>query len=163
MMRWFSDLQTARLNEIYYQRRAAAVRRLSWRCNVAASIAASSAVAGGLAAFPIPGIKWILAGLALVAALLAAVVPVMGLEDEASRLEKAAMGWSLVFSRLRRLLGDLKGSELSPEHLGREAELDALRLFVYALDQQPSDTPLVKTSWDQVLRELPSEQAWTLV
>lgn len=113
-MRLFRELQVARFNELYYQRRSDWFRRLATAANVISAVAASAALASLLAAngqlFGWGPIVWqVLTG---IAAISAAVGPVLGLDVKASQMEKAALGHSILRDRLYRLLGDLKVSDL---------------------------------------------------
>lgn len=91
MVRLFSALQVARFNVIYYQRRSAFLRQWSRFANIVAALSASGAVIAILKQ-DVSGIG--LTFLVAIAAVFAAVGPVLGLEWKASQLEKAAFGHS---------------------------------------------------------------------
>jgi len=164
MTRLFSDLQIARFNELYYQRRAEWMRLLSTGANTISAIAASAVLAnllkGGNSLFGFgPAVWQLLTGLA---ALFAAVGPVLGLGTRATQLEKAAFGHGVVRGRIHVLLNDLKMAELDETHIARSREIEALRTALSALDERGSER-VKRQCWDQTLREFPSESAWTLV
>ncbi len=163
MSRLFRQLQEVRFNELYYQTRSSWLRHWSITSNIVAALSASAALAGLLKNNDPMGwgpIVW--QGLTLLAALSAAIGPVLGWENRAARLEKAALGYSIVRDRIRRLLHDLKLSELDESHLAREMEIEGFRGALAALDEPPSERTRRKC-WDRTLEELPSDKAWTLV
>lgn len=161
MTRLFREFQLARFNQLYYQKRAARLRTLNTGANIIAALASSAVLAGLLAdGSGFGSILWkILTG---IAATSAAIGPVLGLDEKAAQMEKAALGHSILFDRLRRLLSDLKLSDLAESHLAREQELDSVSSALSSLDETPSDKLLAKC-WKQALDEFPSEQAWNLV
>ena len=165
MARLFGDLQTARFNELYYQKRAAFFRKWAKRANVVSALAASLVLANlligpGNPLFGLGPLIWqTLTGLA---ALSAAIGPVLGLWDKASQMDKAALGHSIVKERIRQLLVELKLSDLQDSHLGRDQEIDAVRSALAPLDEPPSEK-LRETCWEKTLEELPSDKAWSVV
>jgi hypothetical protein len=96
------------------------------------------------------------------AALSAAVVPILGLDVKASQMEKAALGHSILKDRLHRLLSDLKLSELDDSHLARDREIESVGSALVSLDEPPSER-LREKCWKRTLEEFPSDKAWTLV
>ncbi|MBA3975389.1 MAG: hypothetical protein C0504_14385 [Candidatus Solibacter sp.] len=162
MAQLFSDLQIARFNELYYQKRAQWHRRLSASANVISALASSAVVTALLrdSVFGWFPLLWLI--LAMLAAVCAAVVPILQLDTKASQLDKAAFGHAIVRDRIHKLLRDLKLSELDDVHLGRKAEIDSLRTTLGALDEPPHSS-VINSCWDQVLHEYPSDQAWTVV
>jgi len=162
MSRLFSDLQVARYNELYYQRRAAIFRRWLLAGNVVSALAASAVLANLLSGAESSWgpIAWsLLTGLAAISA---AVGPVFGLGTKASQLDKAALGHGIVKDGIRRLLKDLKLSELQESHLARNQEIEAFRSALAALDESPSDR-MRNRCWEDTMSEMPSKQAWSLV
>lgn len=164
MTRLFHDLQIARFNELYYQRRAAWMRFLSTSANIVSAVAASAVLAHllkeGDSLFGFGPVAWqLLTGLA---ALSAAVGPVLGLDGKAIQLDKAAFGHGVIRGRIHALLNDLKMAELDETHIARSKEIEALRTALSALDE-PGSERVKERCWDQTLREIPSESAWTLV
>lgn len=164
MTRLFSELQIARFNELYYQRRAAWFRRLATGANIISALAASAVLASLLASdsklFGWGPVVWkILTG---VAAASAAIGPILGLDIKASQMEKATLGHSILKDRLHRLLSDLKLSDLEESHHARDKEIDAFRSALADLDEAPSEK-LREECWKRTLEEYPSERAWTLV
>jgi hypothetical protein len=164
MTRLFRDLQVARFNELYYQRRAHLFRFWATGANVISALAASAVLASLLASdnklFGWGPIVWkMLTG---VAAASAAIGPILGLEIKASQMEKAALGHSILKDRIRRLLSDLKGSDLHESFIARDKEIDAFASALAALDEAPSEK-LREKCWNETLEEYPSEKAWTLV
>jgi hypothetical protein len=161
MTRLFLELQIARFNELYYQRRSRWMRRWAVGANIVAAISASAVLASLLKdGFGYGPALWqVLTG---IAALSAAIGPTLGWETQASQLEKAALGHSILRERIRRLLNDLKLSSLDASHEARDEEIDAVRLALTPLDEPPHER-LKEKCWRQTLREFPSEQAWTLV
>jgi hypothetical protein len=163
MTRLFSELQTARFNELYYQRRASFFRGLSIGANIVSALTASAALASLLADANQSGwgpLLW--KSLTGVAAISAAVGPVLGLDSKASQMEKAALGHSVIKDRVRRLLSDLKVSDLEESHLARDREIDSFRSALTPFDESPSDR-VREECWKQTEEELPSDKAWTLV
>jgi hypothetical protein len=159
MERLFTDLQVARFNQLYYQARAKSVKRLITAANVIAALAASAAFTGLLRQ---GGTAWLLQLLMVVAALFAAINPVLGLEDKYSGLERAGLGHAIARDRIWNLLRDLKLSELDDAHEAREREINAFRDALSALDEEPHDS-VRRSCWDEVERELPADKAWTLI
>jgi hypothetical protein len=165
MTRLFFDLQIARFNELYYQKRSAFFRKWAKRANVVSALAASLVLANLLTGpgTPLLGLGplvWqILTGMA---ALSAAVGPVLGLWDKASQMDRAALGHSIVKDRIRRLLVELKLSDLQDSHLDRDREIDAVRSALSPLDEPPSEK-LREICWEKTLEEFPSEKAWLMV
>ena len=164
MTRLFSELQIARFNELYYQRRAQWFRRLATGANIISALAASAVLASLLASDSKlfgwgPAVWKILTG---IAAASAAIGPILGLDVKASQMEKAALGHSILKDRLHRLLSDLKGSDLEESHLARDNEIEALGSALAALDEAPSER-LRQKCWNQTLEEYPPDKAWTLV
>jgi|SRR5579863_2743965 hypothetical protein len=164
MTRLFRELQVARFNELYYQRRSDWFRRLATAANVISAVAASAVLASLLAAngqlFGWGPIVWQL--LTGIAAISAAVGPVLGLDVKASQMEKAALGHSILRDRLYRLLGDLKVSDLDDSHLARDKEIESFRSALAPLDEPPTEK-LREECWNRTLEEFPSDKAWTLV
>lgn len=132
--------------------------------NIVAAIAASAVLAHLLqesgSLFGLGPKVWLL--LTGIAALSAAVGPVLGLESKATQLEKAAFGHGVIRGRIHALLNDLKLAELDEAHIARSKEIEALRTALVAFDEKAAER-VKKECWDQTLRELPSESAWTLV
>ena len=162
MARLYGDLQIARFNQLYYQQRAEKMRRISIGANSVSAIAASAVFAGLFrdGSFAYATIVW--QGLTALAALCAALSPVLGLESKASQFEKAALGHGIVHDRVKRLLSDLKLSEGTRAHEVRDAEIDAFRASLAALDESPSES-LRDACWKKTLEEYPSERAWSIV
>ena len=161
MTRLFSELQIARFNELYYQRRSRWKRGWAIGANILAVISASAVLASLLKdGFGYgPAVWQILTG---VAAVSAAIGPALGWEIQIAQMEKAALGHSIIKERIRKLLNDLKLSDLDASHEARDDEIDAVRLALTPLDEPPRER-LKEKCWLQTLRELPSEQAWALV
>lgn len=159
MERLFSDLQVARFNQLYYQARAKSVRRMITGANIIAALAASAAFTGLLRA---TGTTWLLQSLTLLAAISAAIGPVLGLEDKCARLEQAALGHAIAMDRTRSLLRDLKLSELDDTHEAREREINAFGDGLSALDEEPHDS-VIRSCWEKVEQELPADKAWTII
>lgn len=165
MTRLFAELQIARFNELYYQRRSAFFKKWAKRANIVSALAASIVLAKMLTAqdgmfFGFGPVLWqAITGLA---ALSAAIGPVLGLGDKAAQMEKAALGHAIVKDRIRRLLNDLKVSEIDASHLGRDSEIEAMRSALAPLDEPPVDT-LREECWEMALQEYPSEGAWSLI
>jgi hypothetical protein len=162
MTRLFGDLQIARFNELYYQRRASWMRTLATGANIVSAVAASAVLthlltSGGSAL-----------GLAMwqaitgAAAVFATVGPVLGLTGKVNQLDKAAFGHCVVRGRIQALLTDLKTSDLDDTHIVRSKEIEALRTALSALDERARERVKMQC-WDQTLREFPSESAWALV
>ena len=163
MTRLFRELQVARFNELYYQKRASWFRGLATSANIIAALASSAVLTSLLSNGNLFGwgpIVWQV--LTAIAAVSAASVPFCGLDGKASQMEKAALGHSILKERLRRLLGDLKLSDLENSHVAREEEIGAFRSALTSLDESPSDR-LREQCWKRTLEEFPSEQAWNLV
>ncbi|HTS77964.1 MAG TPA: hypothetical protein VMG40_17255 [Bryobacteraceae bacterium] len=159
MERLFTDLQVARFNQLYYQTRSKSVRGWMKRANVIAALSASAAFTGMLKN---GGPLWLLQGFTIVAAISAAVGPVLGLEDKYAQLERASLGHAIAKDRIWSLLRDLKVSELTDSHEAREREIAAFREALSALDEEPHDSVRTKC-WEQVERELPADKAWTII
>jgi ABC-type multidrug transport system fused ATPase/permease subunit len=161
MERLFTDLQRERLNVLYYQARAAAVRRWIIRANIVAALAASTALGTILKSSAGAGaaVLWVLTGLAAVSA---AIVPILSLADKYARLEQAARGHTLAYERLFSLLRDLKLSEVGEAHIAREKEIEALRESLSALDEKTHER-LLRSCWARVEKEIPAENAWTII
>ncbi len=121
MERLFTDLQVERFNQLYYQTRARKTKSLITFANVVAALAASAAFTGffrgsaGLWQFT-------LQSLMVIAAISAAVGPVLGLESKFSQLERAALGHAIAKDRIWSLLRDLKVSEIDDTHEARERD-----------------------------------------
>jgi hypothetical protein len=165
MTRLFRELQVARFNELYYQRRSAWFRFQATSANVIAALAASVVLANLLASNNNKLFGWgplVWQVLTLLAAIFAAVGPVLGFENKIGQMEKAALGHSILKDRLQRLLSDLKGSELKESHLARDREIDAFGSALTSLDEAPSER-LREQCWKETLEEYPSDQAWSLV
>jgi hypothetical protein len=167
MTRLFRDLQIARFNELYYHRRADRFRRLGTAANIISALAASAVLASLLATTSNNNklVDWgpiVWKTLTFIAAISAAVGPVLGLEIKAIQMEKAALGHSILRDRLHRLLCDLKGSDLEESHLARDKEIDAFGSALAALDEAPSEK-LREECWNRTLEEYPPGKAWTLV
>jgi hypothetical protein len=161
MERLFTDLQIERFNQLYYQTRAKRTKRYIALANIIAALAASAALTGllkvGNGPWPV-----ILQILMAVAAVSAAVSPVLGLESKYSQLERAALGHAIAKDRLWCLLRDLKLSDIDVSHTARESEIGAFRDALTALDEDPHDS-VRKACWEQVERELPADKAWTII
>ncbi len=165
MTRLFKDLQIARFNELYYQKRSASLRNWTKGANIVSSLAASLVLGSLLTGpgSPLLGfgpIAWQI--LTLLAALSAAASPALGLSEKASQMERAALGHSIIKERIRRLLSDLKVSELKDSHVGRDEEINAMRLALSPLDELPS-MKLREKCWERTLEEIPSEKAWSII
>ena len=161
MERLFTDLQVERLNQLYYQKRAKKIKtRITW-ANAIAALAASAAFTGLLGG---AGGFWtiILKALMIVAAIAAAIGPVLGLETKFAQLERAALGHAIAKDRLWCLLRDLKLSEIGDTHEAREREINAFRDALSPLDEAPHES-LVRSCWEEVERELPADKAWTII
>jgi hypothetical protein len=161
MTRLFSALQHARFNELYYRKRASMLRKFSTSANLLSALAASTVLTGLLkeGAFGVSPVLW--PALTALAAIGAAVAPVMHWDSKASQLETAAFCHGLVRDRLHQLLRELRLTEIHYGHMDREAEILAFQTGLAALDENPSDH-LISKCWDQTLRELPSDQAWVI-
>ena len=159
MERLFTDLQVARFNQLYYQARAKSVKRMITGANIIAALAASAAFTGLLREV---GTAWLLQLLMLLAAIFAAIGPVLGLEDRYSRLERAGLGHAIAKDRIWSLLRDLKLSELDETHEAREREINAFRDALSALDEDPHDS-VRRSCWEKVEQELPADKAWTII
>ncbi len=161
MQRLFTDLQVERFNQLYYQKRAKTIKGLITSANVVAAVAASAALTGLLKNGQ--GV-WIVVFQVLmaVAAISAAIGPVLGLEEKYSQLEKAALGHTIVKDRIWCLLRDLKLSDIGDGHEARESEIGAFRDALSALDEEPHNTVRLRC-WEEVEREFPAERAWTIV
>jgi hypothetical protein len=159
MERLFTDLQVSRFNQLYYQTRAKSVKRLITSANIIAALAASVAFTSLLRA---GGTDWLLQPLMVLAAIFAAISPVLGLEDKYSRLERAGLGHAIAKDRIWSLLRDLKLSEIDDTHEARAHEINAFRDALSALDEEPHDS-VRRSCWEEVERELPAEKAWTII
>ena len=164
MVGLFRDLQIARFNELYYQRRSASMHRWAVSANIVSAISASAVLLnllkdGGSPLGFGPGVWQLLTGLAAVSA---AVGPILGWERKASQFEKASLGHGIVRERIRSLLIDLKLSALDESHRARQQEIEAVRLSLLALDE-PASEKLKEKCWEQTLQEIPSDRAWTLL
>ena len=159
MERLFTDLQVARLNQLYYRARAKRLKRAIMLANVIAALSASAAFTQLLRN---SGNSLPLQILVLIAAVSAAIVPVLSLEDKYSALEKAALGHTIAYDRIWSLLRDLKLNEIDDAHEAREREINAVRDALSALDEDPHNA-LRRTCWEEVERELPADKAWTIV
>lgn len=161
MERLFIDLQRERFNQLNYQTRSSSVKRMSTWSNVIAALAASAALtglltgAGGIG----PRVMQVLVGLAAISA---AIGPVLGLENKASQLERAALGHAIVKDRLWSLLRDLKLSDIDDTHEARIGEIAAFSDALTALDEEPHES-VKRSCWATVERELPAEQAWSII
>jgi hypothetical protein len=166
MMRLFSDLQTARYNELYYQKRADSMRCWVLRMNMFSALASAGALVTIIGAMPEtlgfkPG-PFIAGCLTVGAAICAAIGPVLGLESKATQLEKAGFGYCVVRSRLKRLLNTLQLEDLESSHIARDEEITAFREALSALDE--AGVEKVKgDAWKQTLSELPSDSAWSAI
>jgi hypothetical protein len=161
MERLFTDLQVERFNQLYYQKRAKSTKTFITFANVVAVLAASAAFTGLLKGGN--GVsQFVLQGLMIIAAISAAVVPVLGIESKFSQLERAALGHAIAKDRLWSLLRDLKISEIDESHEAREKEIGAFRDALSVLDEEPHDN-VRRSCWDEVKRELPAEKAWTII
>lgn len=161
MERLFTDLQVERFNQLYYQTRAKTTKALITFANVIAVLAASAAFTGLLKGGN--GIsQFVLQVLMVIAAISAAIVPVLGLESKFSQLERAALGHAIAKDRLWSLLRDLKLSDIDDSHEVREKEITAFRDALSALDEEPHDA-VRRSCWEEVKRELPAEKAWTII
>jgi hypothetical protein len=157
----FTDLQVARFNQLSYQTMADRQKRFIKMTNIVAAVAASAAFAGllrngggaGLLVFQI---------LMAIAAVSAAVSPVLGLEDKYSQFSRAAMGHAIAKDRIWALLRHLKLSDFYESHAAREREINAFRDALVVLDER-ANRSVKKASWEQVERELPAEKAWTII
>jgi hypothetical protein len=162
LTRLFRELQIARFNELYYQRRADWFRHLTTAANIVSALAASAVLAKLLANSQLFGwgpAAWQI--LAFVAAI-SAVAPVLGFETKGSQMEKAALGHAILKDRLARLLSDLKSSELGESHIARSQEIESFASALAALDEAPAQR-LVEKCWERALQEFPSDQAWNIV
>ena len=159
MARLFTDLQIARFNQLYYQARAKSTKRAIMASNILAALSASVAFTQLLRN---SGTLLPLQILTLVAAISAAVVPVLSLEDKYSALERAALGHTIAKDRIWALLRDLKLNEIDEGHEAREREINAFRDALSALDEDPHNS-LRRKCWEEVERELPADKAWTIV
>jgi len=164
MTRLFSELQAARFNELYYQRRGEWFRKLATGANIISALAASAVLAslltGNSNLWGLGPIVWkILTGIAAAAA---AIGPILGLDAKASQMDRAALGHSILRNRLRILLSDLKLSDLEDSHIGRDQEIQALGSALAALDEAPSEK-LRDECWKQTLEDYPSDSAWNIV
>ena len=163
MISLFSDLQSARMNYLYYQRRSDRSRKFALCANVVSALA-GSAVLAGLVSNNIPGgaTAWLgVTGLSVVAA---AVGPVFGWEKSAEKQAKAAFGFSLVHDRIKGLLRDLKLSELTSDHEARSIEITKLREALSALEDEAPDTSALQKSLDEACESYPSnEKAWNAI
>ena len=161
MERLFTDLQVERFNQLYYQKRAKRVKRLITLANAIAALSASGALIGLLTTGPgvLPTLWKVLVG---IAAISAAVSPLLELDTKFSRLEQAALGHTIAKDRLWQLLRDLKISEIEETHKAREAEIGAFRDALGALDEDPHDS-VRRSCWEEVEREFPAEKAWTIL
>lgn len=158
MERLFMDLQVEYFNRLYYQTRASAIKFWITAFNVIAALSASVAFTGLLRAWgEVPLV--ILMGLAAISA---AIGPVLGLESLYSQLDKAALGHSIAKDRIWSLLRDLKLSEITDSHEAREGEISAFRDSLCALDEKPHDS-VRRSCWEKVQRELPVEKSWEIV
>ncbi len=165
MTRLFGELQTARFNELYYQQRSAFFKKWARRASILSALAASFVLANlltgpGNQLFGFGPLIWQL--LTLMATLAAAVGPVLGLGEKAAQMDKAALGHALVKDRVRRLLTDLKLSDLDDSHVARDREIDAIRSALSALDEPPSEK-VREACWEKTLAEFPSDKAWLLI
>jgi hypothetical protein len=161
MERLFMDLQVEQFNQLYYRTRAHTTRRVITTMNVIAALTASAAFTG-LLKNSTGGWLIVFQALIAVAAISAAVGPVLGLESKFSTLEQAALGHGIARDRLWSLLRDLKLSEIDESHEAREREICAFRDALSALDEQPHDS-VKRSCWEVVERELPAEKSWTIV
>lgn len=160
MTRLFTAYQVERFNELYYQKRASQVRKQAMWAKVASALAASAALTSLLAGSPLG--TTILQLLTAIAAISAAIGPLLGWDSKVSQLERAMLGHAIAKDRLRNLLRDLKLSELTEAHQAREAEIVALRDALTAFDEPPNQS-VRDTCWKQVEKDLPSDQAWSLI
>ena len=161
MQRLFTDLQVERFNQLYYQKRARTIKRLITSANIVAAVAASAALTGLLKNGQ--GV-WLVVFQVLmaVAAVSAAIGPVLGLEEKYSQLERAVLGHSIIKDRIWSLLRDLKLSDIDESHEAREREIAAFRNALSALDEEPHDS-VRRACWEEVEHELPANRAWTIV
>jgi|SRR5208282_418908 len=161
MERLFMDMKVERFNELYYQIRAKTTKHLITSANIVAALAASTALTGMLRNGP--GASLIAFQLLMaVAAVSAAVGPLMGLESSYARLEKAALGHQIARGRLWSLLRDLKLSDLDGSHEARANEIGAFLDALSALDEAPRER-VRRSCWEKVEREYPAEKAWTII
>lgn len=157
----FTDLQISRFNQLYYQTMADRQKRFIKASNIVAALAASAALAGllrdrggaGLLVFQI------LMGIAAVSA---AVSPILGLEDKYPQFSRAAMGHAIAKDRIWALLRDLKVSDFDETHAAREREINAFRDALVVLDER-ANRSVKESCWSQVERELPAEKAWSII
>jgi hypothetical protein len=160
MSRLFADYQVARFNELYYQKRASSVRKRATFFKIVSALAASAALTGLLSGSFFGTLA--LQILTAAAAICSAIGPYLGWDNKVSQLERAALGHAIATDRIRKLLKDLKLTELTESHEARETEITAFRDSLTALDEAPNDA--VRTDcWKAVEKELPAEQAWSII
>lgn len=158
MYKVLQDLQEAHYNRLYALTRSSRVRFQMKCCNMVAALAASAALAG---LFSSAGGMWLFVwkGLTGVAAVLAAVGPVLGWDAYAAQMEKSAMGHSMLADRFRVLLSDLRLSPLDDSHEARLRDLYELRNAMSSLDEAPDEATQAQC-WRKTLEQIPSEGAW---
>jgi hypothetical protein len=155
-------LQIARYNQLYYQKRAGSFGHFATSANIIAAVAASAVFTNLLSSSKFGWGQAVWVALTLLAALAAAIVPVLHLDARASQMGKLAMGHSIIFDRVRQLLSDLKLSKIDNSHLARYKEIEAFGSALAPLDEPPSER-LREKCWKMALEEFPSEQAWTII
>ena len=156
MIHLYAKLQAIRMNELYFERRAKAVRRQLQIVQITTAAVASSAFVSSIASW-FPSAVPVLIGLA---ALIGIAAPYLGLEQKASGLYAAAVINNSLRSRMELLLGDMRRSRLTGALEGRGDELRAIEAACAPADGA-GDQRLLEECWAQATREYPpTEEAW---
>lgn len=157
----FNELQIARFNYLYNQELADRYAKLSKWSRIVSALAASAILAGMLSQDSIGA--WLWKGLTALAAVTAALSPILGWDRKAYAFEKAGFAYKLIHDRVKTLLQDMKLSQLTTDHEARKAEIVAIQNSLSLLENESPRKDLIESSWARATQEYPSEDAWAAI
>lgn len=158
----FMQLQAYRMNEIYYSNRAGLVRARMRAANVVSAVLSSAAVftllkdgfgAGGT----------LLLVLTTAAAVMSAVVPLLGWDSDLAEFTSACRGHAMLKGQAREWLRKAKVSEMTDHLEGNLAQMREVASNVAAWTHDQTDEKILEAAWVQACKEFPSESAWEIL
>jgi hypothetical protein len=156
----WDDVRTARMNELYYGKKIA--RWSPW--NVGSEILIALTSSGSIAGWALwknDQLSWIWAVLAGIAAVVAVIRPVVGLDRIVRAAAQQQQRYRSVLNSLESLVIDIqKAGEVTDEHNRRYQKARDILNEAFAADDASANSDRLKWSQEQVNKEMPPESLW---
>ncbi len=166
LLQLYKLYRTALLNVKYYGHRAKVYSSLSFWFQVAATIGSLAAVGSFLSDAQIWGIsarqpKFVAAGLAVIAAIAAAVTPLAGWTDKIYKLQNLHFAYSEIFHQTALVIQDIQRTGVISEYqIGAAKTLHDMKAHLGPLDEWAPDRTLIERFQNEVEEQIPPSSLW---